>query len=83
MCVNSDVAFGCLPNNHSRAGGYVTNLNKAIEGTDMDGMAIEEIVKATWNNGAPTASFNNAAQVWSAPLPGSPRSTCTSYVPIS
>lgn len=44
--------------------GYVTNLNKAIEGSDMDKMAIEEIVKATWNDGQPTASFNNAAQVW-------------------
>lgn len=55
----------------------MTNLNKAITGTDMDSMAIEEIVKATWNDGAPTASFNNAAQVWSVspilvtPLPPS------------
>lgn len=66
-CISGHVlSTSTLPNARGCAGGYVTNLNKAIEGSDMDKMAIEEIVKATWNDGQPTASFNNAAQVWSA-----------------
>jgi Fe-Mn family superoxide dismutase len=36
---------------------YVTNLNKAIEGTDMDGKSIEELLKKV--SGLPTAVRNN------------------------
>ncbi|MGE0321353.1 MAG: superoxide dismutase [Polyangiaceae bacterium] len=38
---------------------YVTNLNKLIDGTDLAGKSLEEIVKA-----AEGGVFNNAAQVW-------------------
>ena len=38
---------------------YVTNLNKAIPGTEFEGKSLEEIVK-TSSGGV----FNNAAQVW-------------------
>ena len=49
---------------HHRA--YVDNLNKQISGGELDSKNIEEIVKACWNDGKPNASFNNAAQTWSA-----------------
>ena len=39
---------------------YVDNLNRLIEGTAFDGMALEEIVRQ-----AQGAMFNNAAQAWS------------------
>ncbi|MDH5676379.1 MAG: superoxide dismutase [Fe] [Myxococcales bacterium] len=38
---------------------YVTNLNKLIEGTDLAGKSLEDIVKS-----AEGGVFNNAAQVW-------------------
>lgn len=38
---------------------YVTNLNKMIEGTDMAGKSLEDIIR-TSKGGV----FNNAAQVW-------------------
>lgn len=38
---------------------YVTNLNKAIEGTDHADQSLEEIVKSS-SGGV----FNNAAQIW-------------------
>ncbi len=38
---------------------YVTNLNKMVAGTDMEGKSLEDIVK-TSSGGV----FNNAAQVW-------------------
>ena len=38
---------------------YVDNLNRLIEGTAFDGMALEEIVRQ-----AQGAMFNNAAQAW-------------------
>lgn len=44
---------------------YVTNLNKQIEGTDLDSKDIVGIVNASWNGGKPTPAFNNAAQTWS------------------
>lgn len=43
---------------------YVDNLNKLIEGTDLDKMPLEEIIKATVNDSTKTGIFNNAAQVW-------------------
>lgn len=39
--------------------GYVTNLNKLIEGTEYEGLELEEIIKK-----AKGPIFNNAAQIW-------------------
>src|SRR5262245_15835532 len=47
---------------HHRA--YVDNLNKAVEGTDLAGKSLEDIVKATAGDPARVAVFNNAAQDW-------------------
>lgn len=38
---------------------YVTNLNKLIAGTELEGKTLEEIVKSSTGG-----VFNNAAQVW-------------------
>ncbi|KAK2400395.1 Fe superoxide dismutase [Trifolium repens] len=47
---------------HHRA--YVDNLNKQIEGTDLDGKSLEETIIMAYNNGDILPAFNNAAQVW-------------------
>jgi len=44
--------------------GYVTKLNAAIEGTDLEGKSLEEIISATSGDAARQGIFNNAAQVW-------------------
>jgi len=38
---------------------YVTNLNKLVEGTDLEGKSLEDVIGA-----AEGGVFNNAAQVW-------------------
>jgi Fe-Mn family superoxide dismutase len=43
---------------------YVTNLNKMIEGTDLSGKSLEEIILASKGDAAKAGIFNNAAQVW-------------------
>ena len=43
---------------------YVTNLNKQIAGTELEGKSLDEIMKLGYNNGNPTAYFNNAGQVF-------------------
>ena len=43
---------------------YVTNLNKLIEGTELAGKTVEDIIKASANNADRIGIFNNAAQVW-------------------
>jgi len=43
---------------------YVTNLNKAIEGTDLDGKSLEEVICAVAGDASKAGVFNNAAQVW-------------------
>ena len=43
---------------------YVVNLNKLIEGTDLEGKSLEDIVKATAGKSDKAGIFNNAAQVW-------------------
>jgi len=45
---------------HHRA--YVDNLNKQIEGTDLDGKSLEETIIMSYNNGDILPAFNNAAQ---------------------
>ena len=44
--------------------GYVTNLNKLIEGSQFAGLALEEIISKTADQTETTAIFNNAAQIW-------------------
>ncbi|KAI3731209.1 hypothetical protein L1987_62404 [Smallanthus sonchifolius] len=48
--------------------GYVNNLNKQIEGTELDGMSLENIILASYNKGDVLPAFNNAAQVWNHDL---------------
>jgi Fe-Mn family superoxide dismutase len=43
---------------------YVTTLNKLVEGSPMERMSLEELIKATYKDESKTAVFNNAAQVW-------------------
>nr|QKY15092.1 superoxide dismutase [fe] (FSD) [Polytomella parva] len=47
---------------HHRA--YNDMLNKLIAGTPLEGKTLEEIIVASYNSGAPTPVFNQAAQVW-------------------
>lgn len=43
---------------------YVTNGNKALEGSPLAAQPIEEIIKATAGKPAQAGIYNNAAQVW-------------------
>jgi superoxide dismutase, Fe-Mn family len=43
---------------------YVANLNKTIEGTELTGKSLEDIVKTTADDPKRVAIFNNAAQDW-------------------
>ncbi len=43
---------------------YVTNLVKLIAGTDMENMALEDIVRKCAGDASKAGIFNNAAQVW-------------------
>ena len=43
---------------------YVDNLNKLIEGTEFEGLPLEEIIKITAGKSEHSGIFNNAAQVW-------------------
>ena len=43
---------------------YVDNLNKLIEGTDLAGKSLEDIIDKVANDANNVAIFNNAAQVW-------------------
>ena len=43
---------------------YVTNLNKLIEGTDLEKKDLETILKKAHEAPKKTGIFNNAAQVW-------------------
>src|SRR5258707_8741733 len=60
--VISGTTIGFHYGKHHRA--YVDNLNKAIEGTDLAGKSLEDIVKATAGDPARVGVFNNAAQDW-------------------
>ncbi|MDR1728419.1 MAG: superoxide dismutase [Acidobacteriota bacterium] len=44
--------------------GYVTNLEKLIAGTELEGHPLEHIVSMTAGDAAKVGVFNNAAQVW-------------------
>jgi len=43
---------------------YVTNLNKLLQGTDLIGETLEDIIKKTAKSPDRAGIFNNAAQVW-------------------
>lgn len=47
---------------HHRA--YVDNTRKLVEGTDLAGAPLEEVVRAAWGPPDKKALFNNAAQAW-------------------
>lgn len=47
---------------------YVDNLNKQIDGTDLDGRTLEDIILFAYNKGDLLPPFNNAGQVASASL---------------
>ena len=44
--------------------GYVTNLNKLLEGSDLANLSLEELIKTTAANPTRVGIFNNAAQIW-------------------
>jgi len=44
--------------------GYVTNVNKLLQGTDLLGDTLDNIVTRTAGNPERSGIFNNAAQVW-------------------
>jgi Fe-Mn family superoxide dismutase len=44
--------------------GYVTNLNKLVDGTDLANKTLEEVIKISASDSSKTGIFNNAAQVW-------------------
>lgn len=43
---------------------YVTNLNKLVDGTDMAGKPLEDVIKASAKDASKAGVFNNSAQVW-------------------
>lgn len=58
----SEETFNFHYGKHHQA--YVTNLNKLIEGSDLVGKSLEEVITATANDSSKVGIFNNAAQVW-------------------
>jgi len=43
---------------------YVDNLNKLLPGSAYEGLALEDIIRATAGDASKAGFFNNAAQVW-------------------
>jgi superoxide dismutase, Fe-Mn family len=43
---------------------YVENLNRLIDGTELEGHALEEVIAMTADRADKTEIFNNAAQAW-------------------
>ncbi|OZB14283.1 MAG: superoxide dismutase [Fe] [Hyphomonas sp. 34-62-18] len=43
---------------------YVTNLNGLVEGTDLAGKSLEEVIKISAADKSKAGIFNNSAQVW-------------------
>ena len=44
--------------------GYVNKLNKAVSGTDNEGLSLEALISKTSGKSADAGVFNNAAQIW-------------------
>src|SRR5512135_300613 len=43
---------------------YVDHANKMLEGTDLAGKPLEDVIKAAWGKPDKKGLFNNTAQVW-------------------
>lgn len=43
---------------------YVTNLNKLVEGTPLESLSLEDVIKQSFGDSSKVGVFNNAAQVW-------------------
>ncbi len=43
---------------------YVANLNKLLEGTDLEGKSLEDVITSVAGDASKAGVFNNAAQVW-------------------
>ncbi|MBY9065341.1 superoxide dismutase [Hyphomonas sp. WL0036] len=43
---------------------YVTNLNGLVDGTDLAGKSLEEVIKISGADKSKAGIFNNSAQVW-------------------
>ena len=43
---------------------YIDTLNKLVRGTELEGMTLEQIIKATAGKADKAGFFNNAAQAW-------------------
>lgn len=43
---------------------YVDNLNKLVDGTDLAGKSLEEVIQASFKDPSKAGIFNNSAQVW-------------------
>ncbi|MEB3322100.1 MAG: superoxide dismutase [Synechococcaceae cyanobacterium] len=59
------ISRGTLEFHHGKHhAAYVANLNKAIEGTDLEGKSLEDVITAVAGDASRAGVFNNAAQVW-------------------
>lgn len=43
---------------------YITNLNTLLEGSELEGSSLEEVILASAKDAGRVGIFNNAAQVW-------------------
>lgn len=43
---------------------YVTNLNKLVEGTELESKSLEEVISLSAGDSSKAGLFNNSAQVW-------------------
>jgi Fe-Mn family superoxide dismutase len=43
---------------------YVTNLNNLTQGTELESMSLEDVIKQSFGDASKMGIFNNAAQVW-------------------
>ncbi|MBC1260608.1 superoxide dismutase [Synechococcus sp. BSF8S] len=43
---------------------YVANLNKLVEGSDLDSKSLEDVITSVAGDASKAGGFNNAAQVW-------------------
>lgn len=43
---------------------YVDNLNKMVEGSDLEGKTLDDVIVAVAGDSSKAGIFNNAAQVW-------------------
>jgi Fe-Mn family superoxide dismutase len=43
---------------------YVDNLNKLVQGTELEGKSLEDVIRQSYGDASKAGIFNNAAQVW-------------------